>query len=54
MDREDTAIEIIVRLREQQKFWDNCLAEALKVIPEKYTKILLDKYSELCCGVNHG
>jgi hypothetical protein len=54
MERENIAIEIIVRLRKQKEFEDNCLAESLKVIHKKYTKILLSKYSELYCGVNHG
>jgi hypothetical protein len=54
MEKIDTAIEMIIRLRKEQEQWDNCLAEALRFIPEKYAKILLDKYSDLCCGVNHG
>jgi hypothetical protein len=50
----DTAIEIIIRLRKQQKYEDDCLLEALKSIPEKYSKIVLSKYVELCCGKNNG
>jgi hypothetical protein len=49
MSKEDTAIEIIVRLRKQQQYENDCLLEALKSIPEKYSKLLLSKYVELCC-----
>ena len=54
MDKLDTTLEIIIRLRKQQKHEDDCLLEALKSIPEKYSKKLLSKYVELCCGENHG
>jgi DNA-directed RNA polymerase specialized sigma24 family protein len=50
MDKLDTTLEIIIRLRKQQKREDDCLLEALKSIPEKYSKIVLLKYVELCCG----
>jgi hypothetical protein len=46
---EDTAIDIIIRLRKQQQYENDCLLEALKSIPEKYSKKLLSKYIELCC-----
>jgi hypothetical protein len=49
MNKEDTALEIIINLRKQQKFEDNCLLEALKSIPEKYAKKILFRYIELCC-----
>jgi hypothetical protein len=45
----DTAMDIIFKLRKQREFEDNCLIEALKIIPKKYSKKLLSKYVELCC-----
>jgi hypothetical protein len=47
MDLEQTAINIIVELRKQKSFEDDCLIRALKSIPEKYAKQLLSKYIEL-------
>lgn len=41
------AIDIIIRLRQQQKFEEDCLIRALQSIPEKYAKQLLKKYIEL-------
>jgi histone H3/H4 len=48
-EKMDTAaIDIIIRLRQQQKFEEDCLIRALQSIPEKYAKQLLKKYIELC------
>jgi hypothetical protein len=55
MELEQTAVNIIVKLRKQQKFEEDCLIKALRSIPEKYAKQLLKKYIELseagCVGI---
>jgi hypothetical protein len=54
MEKLDTAIEIIIRLRKQIDFEEYCLAKALQSIPKKYAKKLLSKYIELCSGGENG
>jgi flagellin-specific chaperone FliS len=43
----DTAIDIIVKLRKQIDFEQNCLIHALHSIPEKYKKIFFKEYIRL-------
>jgi hypothetical protein len=54
METIDIAIETIIRLRKQINFEEYCLAKALQSIPDKYAKILLSKYVDLCSGANNG
>jgi hypothetical protein len=49
----DTAIGIIVKLRKQIDFEQDCLVKALRSIPDKYAKKFLNKYVELS-EKNHG
>jgi hypothetical protein len=53
MEKIDTAIDTIIKLKAQREFEQNCFVRALRSIPEKYQKIFFTEYLKLL-GANDG
>jgi hypothetical protein len=50
MEKIDTAIDTIIKLKTQREFEQNCFVRALRSIPEKYRDIFFKEYLELLGG----
>jgi hypothetical protein len=43
----DTAVRFINRLTEKKELIEKCFADALKPIPDKYAKVVINEYGRL-------